>query len=216
VIVDPAIERYAIEHTTPAQGPVATVRELTERSMPIPEMAGGPVEARLLEALVLATRASRVLEIGTFTGVSALSMASRLPPGGRLVTLEADEESAEMARRHFAESPWADRIELVVGDARELVHEVEGPFDLVFVDAWKQDYATYYEAVVGKLADHGVIVVDNVLWHGEVLNPESEDESALALRAFADLVHADERVDNALLTVGDGLLLVWKRSRLTS
>lgn len=212
MIVDPDVQRYALEHTTPALGPMAALREETEAAVPIPEMAGGPVEARLLEALVVATRATRVLEIGTFTGVSALSMASRLPEGGRVVTLESNEETAAIARRHFEQSPWADRIELVVGDAVELVRELEGPFDLVFVDAWKRDYATYYEAVIETLAEHGVIVVDNVLWSGEVVSPETEDANAIALRAFADLVHADDRVDNALLTVGDGLLLVWRRA----
>jgi DNA-binding response OmpR family regulator len=109
----------------------------------------------------------------------------------------------------------SDRIELIVGDAVRLVRELEGPFDLVFVDAWKHDYATYYEAVLDKLADHGVIVVDNVLWHGEVVNHDTDDANAVALRAFVALVHEDERVDNALLTVGDGLLLAWKRSPRT-
>lgn len=211
MIVDPEIERYAIAHTSAPVPPVAALRAETEAATPVPQMAGGPVEARLLEALVVATRATRVLEIGTFTGVSALSMASRLPPAGRVVTLEANEETAAIAQQHFDESPWGDRIELRFGDALELVHEVEGPFDLVFIDAWKRDYSSYYEAVLPKLADHGVIVVDNLLWDGTVVDPESDAEEALALRAFADLVQADERVDNALLTVGDGLLLVWKR-----
>ena len=211
MIVDPEIERYAIAHTSAPVPPVAALRAETEAATPVPQMAGGPVEARLLEALVVATRATRVLEIGTFTGVSALSMASRLPPAGRVVTLEANEETAAIAQRHFDESPWGDRIELRFGDALELVHEVEGPFDLVFIDAWKRDYSLYYEAVLPKVADHGVIVVDNLLWDGTVVDPESDAEEALALRAFADLVQADERVDNALLTVGDGLLLVWKR-----
>jgi caffeoyl-CoA O-methyltransferase len=211
VIVEPEIEVYAIAHTSAPDAAIAALRAETEASTPSPLMAGGPVEARLLEALVVATRATRVLEIGTFTGVSALSMASRLPPGGQLVTLGANEETAAIAQRHFDESPWGDRIELHLGNALELVHEVEGPFDLVWVDAWKRDYAVYYEAVLPKLADHGVIVADNVLRSGSVVDPETDDEDTLALRAFADLVQADERVDNALLTVGDGLLVIWKR-----
>lgn len=212
MIVDPDIERYAIEHTSGPEPPVAALRAETETTMPSPQMAGGRVEARLLEALVVATRATRVLEIGTFTGVSALSMASRLPPDGRVVTIEANEETAAVARRHFEDSPWGDRIELLLGDALELVHEVEGPFDLVWVDAWKRDYAAYYEAVLPKLADHGVIVADNVLRHGTVVEPDTDDEDAIALRSFADLVEADPRVHNALLTVGDGLLVIWKQA----
>jgi caffeoyl-CoA O-methyltransferase len=211
VIVDPEIEAYAIAHTSAPVAAIAALRAETEASTPSPQMAGGPVEARLLEAFVVATRATRVLEIGTFTGVSALSMASRLPPGGRVVTLEANEETAAIAQRHFDESPWGERIELRLGNALELVHEVEGPFDLVWLDAWKRDYGAYYEAVLPKLADHGVILADNVLRHGNVVDPETDDEDTIALRAFAELVQADERVDNALLTVGDGLLVVWKR-----
>jgi caffeoyl-CoA O-methyltransferase len=212
VIVDPAVEAYALAHTTAPGPPVAALRAETEAVMDVPQMAGGRVESRLLEALVVATRATRVLEIGTFTGVSALSIASRLPAGGKVVTLEADERVAAIARRHIAACPWADRIELVVGDALESVHRVEGPFDLVFIDAWKRDYVAYYEAVLPKLADHGVIVADNVLWGGTVVEPDPADEEAVAVRDFAALVHADERVDNAMLTVGDGLLVIWKRA----
>ena len=211
MITDHDVDLYAIAHTTFAEPSIAAVRTETEATMPIPEMAGGPVEAKLLESLVIATRAMRVLEIGTFTAVSALSMASRLPAGGKVITLEGDEETAAIARRSIAASPWADRIELVFGDARETVNQVEGPFDLVFLDAWKPDYIAYYEAVLPKLADHGLIVADNVLRGGEVVDPGSQDRTVLAVRAFADHVHADDRVDNALLTIGDGLLLVWKR-----
>jgi caffeoyl-CoA O-methyltransferase len=209
VIVDPNIERYALAHTTAPLASIAALREETE-TLPRPQLAGGRIEVRLLEALVVATRARRVLEIGTFTGVGALSIASRLPEGGTVVTLEGDEEIAAIARRHIAESPWRDRVELVLGDARETVQLVEGPLDLVFLDAWKRDYIHYYEIVLPRLADHGVIVADNVLWGGTVLDPTAEGEAA-AVRAFADHVHADERVDNTILPVADGLLLAWKR-----
>jgi caffeoyl-CoA O-methyltransferase len=209
VIVDPNIERYALAHTTAPLASIAALREETE-TLPRPQLAGGRIEVRLLEALVVATRARRVLEIGTFTGVGALSIASRLPEGGTVVTLEGDEEIAAIARRHIAESPWRDRVELVLGDARETVQLVEGPLDLVFLDAWKRDYIHYYEVVLQRLADHGVIVADNVLWGGTVLDPAAEGEGA-AVRAFADHVHADERVDNTILPVADGLLLAWKR-----
>lgn len=211
-MLDPAIETYAVEHTTAPVALVAAVRAETDASMPVPEMAGGLVEAKLLEALVVATRAVRVLEIGTFTGVSALSMASRLSEGGTVVTLEADEGNAAIARRNIEASPWANRIELVLGDALESIHRVEGPFDLVFVDAWKRDYIAYYEAVLPKLAAHGVIVADNVLWQGSVAVADASGAEVAAMRAFAEHVQADDRVDNALLTVGDGLLLIWKRA----
>ena len=210
-MVRPEIKEYAIAHTTVPSPAVAALRQETESNMPIPEMAGGLVETRLLEALVTATRAMRVLEIGTFTGVTALSIAERLLPGGVIVTLEVDEQHAAIARRHFDASPYRDRIELVVGNALEIVKTLDGPFDVVFIDAWKPDYLDYYEAVLPKLAGHGVIVADNALRQGDVLDPADDDEGTKALVAFADHVQADDRVDNALLTVGDGLLLIWKR-----
>lgn len=212
MITDPDVERYAIAHTTAPIPPVAALRAETEEATPVPEMAGGLVESRLLEAFVVATRATRVLEIGTFTGVSALSIASRLPEGGRVFTLEADEEVAAIARRHIDASPWRDRIELVLGDALATVQGIDGPFDLVFIDAWKRDYVSYYEAVLPKLAPHGVIVADNVLWGGTVIDPDADGDEAAGVRAFAELVTADDRVDSALLTVGDGLLVIWRKA----
>jgi caffeoyl-CoA O-methyltransferase len=204
-------EEYALAHTTVPSPAVAALRAETESTMSVPEMAGGLVETRLLEALVTATRATRVLEIGTFTGVTALSIAERLPAGGVVITLEVDEQHASIARRHFDASPHHERIQLIVGNALDTLPSLDGPFDLVWIDAWKSDYLSYYEAVVPKLADHGVIVADNVLRSGDVLDPDRGDEGAQALVAFADRVQADERVDNTLLTVADGLLLIWKR-----
>ena len=149
-------------------------------------------------------------EIGTFTGYGALSIAARLPPDGRVVTIEADAERAAIARRHIEASADGARIELVQGDARAIVPTLDGPFDLVFIDAWKGDYGHYYEAVLPKLADRGVIVCDNVLWSGDVVDPAPDDDNGLALAAFNDRVQRDERVVNALLTVGDGLLVIWR------
>ena len=155
-------------------------------------MMSGVVVARLLEALVVATRARRVLEIGTFTGYGALSIAARLPAGGTVVTLEADAGRAEMARGHIAASPDAAKVELLEGDARAIVPTLDGPFDLVFIDAWKGDYPHYYEAVLPKLADHGLIVCDNVLWGGDVVDPAPDDDNGRALAAFNDLVQRDD------------------------
>jgi caffeoyl-CoA O-methyltransferase len=151
-----------------------------------------------------------VLEVGTFTGYGALAIAARLPADGRVTTIESDEEYAALAREHFAASPHADRIDLRVGDAREIVPALDGPFDLVFIDAWKPDYAHYYEAVLPKLADRGLIVCDNVLWSGSVLDEDDDSENTRALRAFNDHVQADVGVHNALLTVGDGLMVIWR------
>lgn len=209
-LVDPEAARYAEAHTSPPAGEVADIRAETEATMPLPQMAGGLVETRLLEALAVTSRARRVLEIGTFTGVSALSIAARLPEDGTVVTLEADPDVAAIARRNVEASPHGRKVRLVEGDARETIATLDGPFDLIFLDAWKSDYPAYYDAVLPLLAPHGVLVADNVLRRGTVL-PGRDDASAeaAALRAFADRVQADSRVDNLLLTVGDGLLLVW-------
>ncbi len=208
--VDPKVEEYAVAHTTSARDEVAALRAEVV-TLPSPQMAGGVVEVKLLEALVIASRARRVLEIGTFRGVTALSLAAVLPADGELVTLEIDPDNAAFARRHFAASPHGERIRLIEGDARESLTALDGPFDLVFIDAWKRDYGAYYEAVLPKLADHGVIVADNVIWSGRVVDPTENDEDTVGLRRFADQIQADPRVDNAMLTVADGLLVIWKR-----
>ena len=209
-MIDPQVERYAAEHTSAPAPHLAGVAAATREQTQTPGMMSGVVVARLLEALVVATRTRRVLEIGTFTGYGALSIAARLPPGGTVITLEADAGRADLARRHFEPSPDAAKIELVQGDARETVPTLDGPFDLVFIDAWKGDYPHYYEAVLPKLADHGLIVCDNVLWGGDVVDPSPDDENGRALAAFNDLVQRDDRVENAMLTVGDGLMVIWR------
>ena len=209
-MIDPPVERYAAEHTS-APGPhLAGVAAATREQTQTPGMMSGIVVARLLEALVVATRARRVLEIGTFTGYGALSIAARLPADGTVITLEADAGRADMARRHIEASPDAGKVELVEGDARQIVPTLDSPFDLVFIDAWKGDYPHYYEAVLLKLADHGLIVCDNVLWGGDVVDPAPHDDNGRALAAFNDAVQRDDRVENALLTVGDGLMVIWR------
>jgi predicted O-methyltransferase YrrM len=176
-------------------------------------MMSGVAEARLLEALIVVGGARSVLEIGTFTGFGTLAMAAALPSGGRVTTLEVDEEMARVARRHFEASPVGDRISLVLGDALETMRELPGPFDLVYIDAWKADYPAYYEAALAKLAERGVIVADNLFRAGYALDPESDDPGTVGIREFAARVQADERVHNVLLTIGDGVMLAWRRPR---
>jgi caffeoyl-CoA O-methyltransferase len=211
-LIAPEAEEYALAHTTPPAAPLAELRVETQAEMPVPQMAGGVVEARLLEALVATTGATRVLEIGTFTGYSTLSIAAVLPDGGTITTLERDERAASIAGRHIEASPHATKIQLLLGEALESIAALPGPFDLVFIDASKREYTDYYEAVLPKLAPRGLIVADNMLWGGAALDPDRTDPDTAGIRAFADRVQSDPRVHNALLTVGDGLLLVWKAS----
>jgi caffeoyl-CoA O-methyltransferase len=212
-IVPEDIERYVDEHTTRESDHLAGVASETRERMSSPGMLSGHVEGRLLETLVHVSGARRVLEFGTFTGYSALSMAAALPDDGKVITLELSEERAEVARRNFAASEHGDRVELRVGPALDSVAELEGPFDLVFIDADKPSYPLYYEAALERLADRGVIVVDNTLWSGRVVDERDPDpdESTLAMRRFNDRIARDERVTCVLLSIRDGVTLIRRR-----
>jgi caffeoyl-CoA O-methyltransferase len=137
-------------------------------------------------------------------------MAAAVGPHGTVTTIELDPDTAANAQRHFDASPVGDRIRLIVGDALKTVTDLDGPFDLVWIDAWKSDYPAYYEAVLPKLAPRGVIAADNLFRGGQAMDPSAEDESTVGIREFARRVQADERVDNVLLTVGDGVMLAWR------
>ncbi len=207
-IVDPAIEQYAAEHSSEEPAHLAEVARTTRAASDQANMMVGRLEGRLLRMLVHLTRAQRVLEIGTFTGYSALSMAEALPSGGRIVTCELDPERAAMARRHIEQSGYGDRIEVMIGPALDTIGGLTGRFDLVFIDADKPSYAAYYDAVLPLLAPNGVIAVDNVLWSGRVLDPSDRDASTRALIEFNEMVLRDPRVDCVMLTVRDGLTLI--------
>jgi predicted O-methyltransferase YrrM len=207
-IVDPALEAYATGHTTaPPPHLDALAAELVE-TLASPQMMVGRLEGRYLELLTFALSATSVLEVGTFGGYSALAMAAGLAPGGRIVTCELSPEHAAFARRHIAASPYADRIEVVEGPAIETIASLEGPFDLVFLDADKSGYRGYYEAVLPKLAPRGLIVADNTLWSGRVLDPSDTSADTVALREFNDLVATDPRVVAVQTTVRDGVTLI--------
>lgn len=210
-LVRGAAEAYALAHTSPAEGVLAEVATWTQRETSAPGMMSGLAEARLLEVLIMASGARRVLEIGTFTGFGTLTMAAAVGPSGRVITLEIDPDMAAVARRHFEASSVGDRIELILGSALETLPGLEGPFDLVYIDAWKADYPAYYDAVVDKLSPRGVILADNLFRAGAVLESGRGDEGTEAMRAFAGYVQEDPRMHNVLLTVGDGLMVAWPR-----
>jgi caffeoyl-CoA O-methyltransferase len=210
-VVDEALEAYALAHTSPEPAHFAALAEHTRAHTTSPDMMVGTLEGRFLATLVAMLRPRSVLEIGTFTGYSALSMAEALPPDGRIVTCDISEEHVAIAREHIAATPYADRIEIRLGPATETIAGLPGPFDLVFIDADKTGYLDYYEATLPKLSPEGVIVVDNVLWSGRVLDPGETDADTEAIRAFNDRLAADDRVDVVMLTVRDGVSLVRRR-----
>lgn len=207
-VVDEKIEAYAAAHTTPEHPLLADVAAGTRAAEEAHGMMVGLLEGRFLETLVWLGGVRHILEIGCFTGYSALSMAAALPPDGTVTTCEVDPERAAMARRHFDASPWADRISLIQGPALESIAGLTGPYDLVFIDADKVNYSAYYEAVLPLLGDRGLIVADNVLWSGRVLDDSDQSDETMALRAFNDMVVADRRVTCVMATVRDGVLLI--------
>jgi caffeoyl-CoA O-methyltransferase len=190
-------EAYALRYTTPAPDVLRRLGEETEATQSSPQMSVGPLEGAFLRFLVWMKRPRRVLEIGVFTGWSGIEMARGLPAGGTIVALDVNPETTAIAKRYAEELGVADRIEYRVGDAKELLRELDGPFDLVFIDAWKPDYVEYYEAVLPKLADDGIILADNTL--------------AENVQSFNDHVIADERVECVLVPIRDGVTLIRKR-----
>jgi caffeoyl-CoA O-methyltransferase len=209
-IVDEDVERYAVEHSTPDPDFFRRLEEETQATQSLPQMMVGPLEGQLLGWLVRLSGARRILEIGTFTGYSSISMALALPEGGRITSLDVNEETTEVARRYAAEAGVADLVEYRVGPALEQLSQVDGPWDMVFIDADKPNYIEYYEAVLPQLADDGFIVADNVLWSGRVVEDDG-DESTRAVKAFNDHVAADDRVEQLMLTVRDGVTLIRRR-----
>ncbi len=208
-LVDERIERYAAEHTTRPSELLERILRETEASRRDAQMLTGIAEGQLLYLLVKVSGARRVLEVGMFTGYSALSMAAALPDEGELVTCEIDPEVVEIAKRYFEESPDGKKIRIRVGRALDTLAGLEGPFDFAFLDADKQRYPTYYDRLMELVRPGGIIAVDNVLWSGEVLDPK--DEEARAIHALNEKVKADRRVHHVLATVRDGLLIVRKR-----
>jgi caffeoyl-CoA O-methyltransferase len=201
-IVDPRIEEYVERFTTPHDPLLAELSEETARALGMPQMLTGPVAGRLLEFLVWVSQPKRVVEIGTFSGHSALSMAAALPEGGRIDACELDPERAAFAQRYFDRSPHGSKITLHVGPALETLERLAGTFDLVFIDAEKEGYIAYYEAVLPRLAERGLIVADNTLASGRVV-----DESP-PIAAFNEHVAADSRSVQVLLSVRDGMTLI--------
>jgi caffeoyl-CoA O-methyltransferase len=207
-IVDPALEAYAEEHTTAAPAYLDDLADDLRATLEYPGMMVGLLEGRYLEMLTFALGARTVLEIGTFGGYSALAMAPGLAPGGRIITCEISDVHAEFARRHIAASPYADKIEVVVGPAVETIATLDGPFDLVFIDADKATYPDYFEAVLPKLSPRGLIAADNTLWSGRVLDVADTSEDTVALRRFNDALAADPRVVVVQTTIRDGVTLI--------
>ena len=209
-LVPEHIERYAMAHTTPLPALLEELIAVTqERFGQQARMLSGQLEGTLLQMLIGALQASRVLEIGTFTGFASQMMAAALPEDGQVITCDLDPKAIEVARSFFERSPHGHKISLHEGPALDAMRSLEPTFDLMFIDADKENYVNYYEAALPLLATNGLIAVDNVLWSGRVLDPKSDQDRAIV--AFNDHVARDERVTQVVLTVRDGVMLISRK-----
>ena len=202
------IEAYAAEHSSAETGLLAELADETRDTMTWAQMMVGPLEGGLLRTLVRASGARRVLEIGTFTGYSALWMAAGLPIDGELISLDNDPASTKLATRYWAKSAHGHKIRLELGDAKETLSRVSGPLDFVFIDADKRNYIHYWDTCLDMVRPGGLLVADNVLWSGSVLKPN--DDAGRHLAAFNKHVAEDTRVEQVMLTVRDGMTVAIK------
>ncbi|HEX6790001.1 MAG TPA: O-methyltransferase [Candidatus Krumholzibacteria bacterium] len=202
------IEHYAEALSAPEPELLAELARETRATQKDPQMMVGHIEGTLLAVLVRLCGARRVLEIGTFTGYSALCIASGLPDNGELITCDIDEKATALARRYWDRSPHGRKIKLCLAPAVETIATLEGPIDFVFIDADKPGYVRYWDAVLPIVRPGGAIVADNVLWSGRVLEPKEANDRALA--AFNDHVRRDPRVRHVMLPVRDGITIAVK------
>lgn len=205
------IEAYATAHSWAESDLCRALREETARTMEFPQMVVGPLEGAFLKMMARAVNATRILEIGMFTGYSALCFAEALPAEGRVTTCEIDEKSAAMARKYFDKSSLGRKIEIKMGPALETLRTLSGPFDLVFIDADKVNYVNYYRRALELVSEQGAILIDNVLWSGDVLKQPPPDQSTAAIQELNRVVSSDPNVDAVLVTVRDGVFVVRPR-----
>jgi caffeoyl-CoA O-methyltransferase len=210
-VADPQMDAYAANHSTPMSDEIAAVARSTVEFSGAHEMMVGSVEGRFLNMLVAIAGARHILEVGTFTGYSAISMAEALPSDGHVTTLEFDERHANKSAEHIEAAGQTDKISIVLGPAIDSLATLEGPFDLAFIDADKASYPAYYEAILPMLSPGGLIVADNVLQSGRVLDASITTADNEGMRRFNDMVVADPRVEAVMLTIRDGVTLIRRR-----
>lgn len=206
-----AAEDYATRFTSPTDDVLQAIYADTLVSHPMPQMISGPVQGKLLEFISCFIQPKYILEIGTFTGYSAVCLAKGLQPGGELHTIELRPGDANTAWKNICSAGMDEKIRLHTGNAVDIIPTLPYTWDIVFIDADKTGYITYYNMVLPRLSKGGLIIADNVLFHGDVLEPELKGKNAIAIDAFNKHVNADENTEQILLTVRDGLMLIKKK-----
>lgn len=206
------LDEYILSHIDPESDYLKALYRDTHVKLLRPRMASGHLQGRLLTMLVRLLRPRNILEIGTYSGYSALCMAEGLDEGGHLYTFEINDEQEDFTRPWIERSPWAGRITFTIGDALELVPQMNVMFDMAFIDADKRRYTDYYEMVLDRLTPGGCIIADNTLWDGHVVDPSrSHDAQTRGIMAFNDRIAADRRVEKVILPLRDGLTLIRKK-----
>ncbi len=207
-LIPETIEDYARAHTVKESDLLQRLVKETYKETDLPEMQVGHLEGAFLRLLVKSIGAKRVLEIGTFTGYSTLVMAEGLPNDGEIITLDINPDTTSIAKKYWTESPHGKKIRSILAPALDSIKNLNGLFDMVFIDADKENYINYFEACLPKVRQGGLIVADNVLWSGKVLNPK--EKSDIAITEFNKHLINDRRVEAVMLTVRDGLMLAYK------
>lgn len=209
--IDQNIENYALAHTTKENELLSELNRNTWLKVLQPRMLSGHLQGRILSLISLLKQPKKILEIGTYTGYSALCLAEGLASGGQLITIDKNEELEDVAKTYIERSDYAQQIEIKIGDAMEIVPQLEHDFDLVFIDADKENYLNYYKALIDSLPSGAIIIADNVLWSGKVIKETAKgDIETENIKAFNDFVQEDERVNNILMPVRDGLMIINK------
>jgi caffeoyl-CoA O-methyltransferase len=210
MFVSQKIEDYALAHTSPESAVLQRLNRETHAKILRPRMLSGHLQGKLLEMISCMVKPLKVLEIGTYTGYSAICLAAGLQPGGVIHTIDHNEELEDFTRTFFREAGLEQQIQYHIGEASDILPSIEGPFDLVFIDADKENYLHYYRHVLPKTRVGGVILADNVLWSGKVLSAAeaANDPEALALIEFNDFIQKDDSVENLMIPLRDGLTMI--------
>lgn len=209
-LVLPEIEAYAEAHSWAESDVCRALREETYRSMEFPQMVVGPLEGSFLKMMVQMVQGKRVLEVGTFTGYSALCFAEALPGDGQVITCDVDEHAVALAKTYWDKSPYGGKIRSRLGPAVETLGTISGPFDVIFIDADKINYPKYYRRALELISYRGVILIDNVLWSGDVLKSEGVDGATAAIQELNRIIASDRGVNAVLVTIRDGIFVVRK------
>jgi caffeoyl-CoA O-methyltransferase len=209
-MISKELEAYSSAHSTNESKLLKQLWRETHLKVLSPGMLSGHIQGRFLSMMSHLVSPSRILEIGTFTGYSALCLAEGLSENGILHTLEVNNELSDIIARYFKASGYNEKLKLHIGDAKELLPTLEGPFDLVFIDADKENYVNYYNLIFDKVRQGGLIIADNTLWHGNVITNDQGKET-LGIKAFNECIMKDQRIEKVLLPLRDGLTLIRKK-----